>query len=78
MLIKDIEEQARVVLKVLALNVEGWELKEGTTRSKITDTQEVYRRAAVIGIDGEAFANSVSISKKDLESLLKDKLGYRG
>jgi hypothetical protein len=77
MLIKDIEEQARVVLKS-GVNVEGWELKEGTTRSKITDTQEVYRRAAVIGIDGEAFANSVSISKKDLEALLKEELGYKG
>ncbi len=77
MIIKDIEEQAKILLKS-GENVEGWELKEGTTRSKITDTQEVYRRAAVLGIDGEAFANSVSISKKDLEALLKDELGYKG
>ena len=64
LIIKDIEEQAKTILNNGGM-VEGWELKPGHTRSKINDTEEVYRRAAVLGIDGETFSKQVTISKKD-------------
>ena len=77
LIIKDIEEQAKTILNNGGM-VEGWELKPGHTRSKITDTEEVYRRAAVLGIDGETFSKQVTISKKDLERLVREELGYKG
>ena len=76
-LIKDIEEQARTVLESGG-TLDGWELKAGAERSKITDTQEVYRRAAILGIDGETFSKQVTISKKDLENLVREELGHAG
>jgi hypothetical protein len=76
-LIKDIEEQARTVLESGG-TLDGWELKAGAERSKITDTQEVYRRAAILGIDGETFSKQVTISKKDLENLVREELGHVG
>jgi hypothetical protein len=77
LIIKDIEEQAKTILNNGGM-VEGWELKPGHTRSKITDTEEVYRRAAILGIDGEAFSKRVSISKKELDALVREGLGYKG
>ena len=77
LLIKDIEEQAKTILNNGGM-VEGWELKPGHTRSKITDTEEVYRRAAILGIDGETFSKQVTISKKDLDTLVREELGYKG
>ena len=77
LLIKDIEEQAKTILNNGGM-VEGWELKPGHTRSKITDTEEVYRRAAVLGIDGETFSKQVTISKKDLDKLVRVGLEYKG
>jgi len=77
LLIKDIEEQAKTILNNGGA-VEGWELKPGHTRSKITDTEEVYRRAAILGVDGATFSKQVTISKKDLERLVREELGYKG
>jgi hypothetical protein len=77
LLIKDIEEQAKTILNNGGM-VEGWELKPGHTRSKITDTEEVYRRAAILGIDGATFSKQVTISKKDLDRLVREELGYKG
>jgi hypothetical protein len=77
LLIKDIEEQAKTILNNGG-TVEGWELKPGHARSKITDTEEVYRRAAVLGIDGETFSKQVTISKKDLDKLVREGLEYKG
>lgn len=77
LLIRDIEEQAKTILNNGGM-VEGWELKPGHTRSKITDTEEVYRRAAVLGIDGETFSKQVTISKKDLDKLVRVGLEYKG
>tara|TARA_R110002020_G_scaffold189481_4_gene388681 strand:- start:3433 stop:4524 length:1092 start_codon:yes stop_codon:yes gene_type:complete len=77
LLIKDIEEQAKTILSNGG-TVEGWELKQGHTRSKITDTEEVYRRAAILGIDGETFSKQVTISKKDLDKLVREELQYKG
>ena len=77
LIIKDIEEQAKTILNNGG-KVEGWELKPGHTRSKINDTEEVYRRAAVLGIDGETFSKQVTISKKDLDSLVRESLDYKG
>lgn len=76
-IIRDIEDQAKTVLNGGGI-VDGWELKPGHNRSKITDTEEVYRRAAILGIDGETFSKQVTISKKDLENLVRDGLGYKG
>ena len=75
--IKDIEEQAKAALRA-GETVEGWELTKGQTRSKITDTQEAYRRAAILGIDGETFSKQVTISKKDLEALVRNELDQKG
>ena len=77
LLIKDIEEQAKTILNKGG-TVEGWELKPGHTRSKIVDTEEVYRRAAILGIDGATFSKQVTISKKDLDRLVREELGYKG
>ena len=77
LIIKDIEEQAKTILSNGG-TVDGWELKQGHTRSKITDTEEVYRRAAILGIDGEAFSKQVTISKKDLDKLVREELEYKG
>jgi hypothetical protein len=77
LIIKDIEDQAKTILNNGGM-VEGWELKPGHARSKITDTEEVYRRAAILGIDGEAFSKRVSISKKELDALVREGLGYKG
>jgi hypothetical protein len=77
LLIKDIEEQAKTILSNGGA-VEGWELKPGHTRSKIADTEEVYRRAAILGIDGATFSKQVTISKKDLDRLVREELGYKG
>ena len=77
LLIKDIEEQAKTILNNGGM-VEGWELKPGHTRSKITDTEEVYRRAAILGVDGATFSKQVTISKKDLDRLVREELGYKG
>ena len=76
-LIREIRSQAKAVLESGG-EIAGWELKPGHTRSKITDTEEVYRRAAVLGIDGATFSKQVSISKKDLANLVRDGLGYKG
>ena len=38
----------------------------------------MYRRAAVLGIDGETFSKQVTISKKDLDSLVRESLDYKG
>lgn len=77
LIIKDIEEQAKTILNNGG-TVEGWELKPGHTRSKITDTEEVYRRAAILGIDGGTFSKQVTISKKDLDRLVREGLEYKG
>ena len=77
LIIKDIEEQAKTILNNGGV-VEGWELKPGNTRRKITDTEEVYRRAAILGIDGGTFSKQVTISKKDLDKLVREELEYKG
>jgi len=76
-LIKEIRNQAKAALGN-GNEIPGWELKPGHTRSKITDTEEVYRRAAILGIDGITFSKKVTITKKDLEGLCRDKLELKG
>ena len=76
-LIKDIRAQAKKQLED-GKEIPGWELKPGHIRSTITDTEEVYNRAAVLGIDGKQFSSKVTISKKNLEELVRDKLGQKG
>ena len=75
--IKAIRNQAKVALEN-DQPIAGWELKPGHTRSKITDTEEVYRRAAILGIDGVAFSKKVTITRKDLEGLCRDELELKG
>ena len=76
-LIKDIRAQAKVALEG-GKKIPGWELKPGHLRSAITDTEEVYNRAAILGIDGKEFSAKVTITKKNLEELVRNKLGQKG
>ena len=76
-IIKDVRAQAKTLLEAGG-ELDGWELRAGAKRSKITNTEEVYRRAAILGIDGEMFSKRVTISKKDLETLVREELGQKG
>mgnify|MGYP003135069072 CR=1 FL=1 len=76
-LIKDIRAQARGHLES-GEYIRGWELKPGHMRSTITNTEEVYNRAAILGIDGKEFSSKVTITKKNLEELVRNKLGQKG
>jgi len=76
-LIRDIRAKAKETLEGGG-KIVGWEMKPGYKRSKITDTEEVYRRAAILGIDGETFSKRVTISKKDLDGLVREELGHKG
>ena len=75
--IKEIRAQAKRFM-AQGNEVPGWELQPGHVRSTITDTEQVYNRAAVLGIDGKAFSRQVTISKKDLVGLCRDELKLKG
>ena len=75
--IKEIRNQARIAIEN-GQQIDGWELKPGHVRRKITDTETVYQRAACLGVDGQMFSKQVTISKKDLEKLVRDELEYEG
>jgi hypothetical protein len=76
-LIDEIRSKAKDCLK-RGGKIEGWTLRPGATRKTISDTEEVYRRAATLGIDGIAFSKKVGITNADLEGLIRDELKIGG
>lgn len=76
-LIDDIRERATAILSEGG-EIEGYELKEGSLRTKITNPTGVYERAATLGVDGKMFADACSLTKTSLKALIKEVTGKNG
>lgn len=77
-LIAKIEGNARKALEADPNAIEGYELKPGAIRQKITNPEGVFFKASVIGIDGQEFSAVCDVNKSKLKALIKAKTDKKG
>ena len=77
-LIAKLESNARKALEADPIAIEGYELKPGAKRQKITNPEGVFFKASIIGIDGQEFSAVCDVNKSKLKALIKSKTEKKG
>jgi hypothetical protein len=75
---KAIVARAKAMLAEHPDSVPGYRLKPGIPREKIVDVGGVWKRAAVLGIDGETFAKACSLTKKNATAMVRAATAEKG